>query len=142
MTFLTGFLTVLFIINCALLVLIILPQNEGGSNGMFAPSTTQFGSRSGNIMTRSTTVLGISFFILSLLLAYANRSGDFSDDEVIKASRDLNGQTVYKWWEEDNKDDTNTTNIKTKLDNIDTTKSKTLESKNTDSKPADEKSKK
>ena len=70
-------LLVLFIIVAILLVLLVLAQNEEGDSlgGIFAGgSGSAFGSRSGNVLTRATTVLGALFLIISLGLALSNRS--------------------------------------------------------------------
>ena len=70
-------LLVFFVIIAILLVLLVLVQNDegGGLGGMFAGgSSSAFGSRSGNILTKTTTVLGSLFLIISLGLALMNRS--------------------------------------------------------------------
>jgi len=54
-----------------------LIQNDegGGLGGMFGGgSNTAFGSRSGNVLTRATTVLGSLFLIISLGLALISRT--------------------------------------------------------------------
>jgi preprotein translocase subunit SecG len=68
---------VFFIIIAVLLVLLVLIQNEDGDSlgGIFAGgSSSAFGSRSGNVLTRATTVLGALFLIISLGLALLNRT--------------------------------------------------------------------
>jgi preprotein translocase subunit SecG len=70
-------LLVFFVINAVLLVLLVLIQNDdgGGIGGMFGGgSNTVFGSRSGNVLTRATTVLGSLFLIISLSLALISRT--------------------------------------------------------------------
>ncbi|MCL1991623.1 MAG: preprotein translocase subunit SecG [Spirochaetes bacterium] len=70
-------LLVIFIIAAILLILIVLVQNEdgGGLGGMFGGgSATAFGSRSGNVLTRATTVLGVLFLTISFGMALLNRS--------------------------------------------------------------------
>jgi len=70
-------LLVFFVINAVLLILLVLLQNDegGGLGGMFAGgSSTVFGSRSGNVLTRATTVLGSLFLIISLSLALISRT--------------------------------------------------------------------
>jgi preprotein translocase subunit SecG len=70
-------LLVVFIIIAILLVLLVLVQNEEGDSlgGIFAGgSASAFGSRSGNVLTRTTTVLGALFLIISLGLALLNRT--------------------------------------------------------------------
>jgi len=77
MGILTIVLLVFFIIVAILLVLLVLIQNDegGGIGGMFGGgSNTAFGSRSGNVLTRATTILGSLFLIISLGLALISRT--------------------------------------------------------------------
>ena len=77
MGILTVVLLVFFVIIAALLILIVLLQNEEGDSlgGIFAGgSNSTFGSRSGNVLTRATTVLGTLFFIVSLGMALMTRT--------------------------------------------------------------------
>jgi len=77
MEILKVFLLVLFIIVAILLVLLVLVQDEEGDSmgGIFGGgSSTAFGSRSGNILTKISSVLGALFFILSISLAVVNRT--------------------------------------------------------------------
>ncbi|MDR1211378.1 MAG: preprotein translocase subunit SecG [Spirochaetaceae bacterium] len=70
-------LLVFFVIVAVLLILIVLVQNEEGNSigGIFAGgSGSAFGSRSGNILTRTTSVLGVLFFIIALGLALMHRT--------------------------------------------------------------------
>jgi preprotein translocase subunit SecG len=70
-------LLVVFVITAVLLILLVLIQNEEGDSlgGIFAGgSGSAFGSRSGNVLTRATSVLGAVFLILSLVLALMNRA--------------------------------------------------------------------
>ena len=69
-------LLVFFVLIAILLILLVLIQNEEGDSlgGIFAGgSGSAFGSRSGNVLTRATTVLGALFLVLSLGLALLNR---------------------------------------------------------------------
>jgi preprotein translocase subunit SecG len=77
MTILGIVLLVFFVIAAILLILLVLLQNEEGDSlgGIFAGgSGSAFGSRSGNVLTRATTVLGALFLVLSLGLALLNRT--------------------------------------------------------------------
>jgi len=77
MSILSIVLLVLFVIIAILLILMVLIQNEEGDSlgGLFAGgSGSAFGSRSGNVLTRTTTVLGALFLIVSLSLALLNRT--------------------------------------------------------------------
>jgi|TergutMp193P3_1026864.scaffolds.fasta_scaffold00428_3 preprotein translocase subunit SecG len=70
-------LLVFFVIIAVLLILLVLVQNEEGDSlgGIFAGgSGSAFGSRSGNVLTRATTVLGALFLIISLGLALLSRT--------------------------------------------------------------------
>jgi preprotein translocase subunit SecG len=77
MGILSTVLLVFFVIIAILLILLVLVQNEEGDSlgGIFAGgSGSAFGSRSGNVLTRATTVLGALFLIMSLGLALINRT--------------------------------------------------------------------
>lgn len=55
-----------------LLILIVLIQNEEGDGlgGIFGGSTNSaFGARSGNILTKITTVLSVLFFLIAIVFA-------------------------------------------------------------------------
>jgi preprotein translocase subunit SecG len=101
MTVLGIILLVFFIIVAILLILLVLAQNEEGDSlgGIFAGgSGSAFGSRSGNVLTRATTVLGALFLIISLGLALINRSPAGSGVE--SAGRQLNPGTANEWYME------------------------------------------
>jgi preprotein translocase subunit SecG len=93
-------LLVVFIITAVLLVLLVLIQNEEGDSlgGIFAGgSASAFGSRSGNVLTRATSVLGAVFLILSLSLALLHRSPKSSGVE--EAGRQQSAeQGADEWW--------------------------------------------
>ena len=88
-------LLVFFVIVAIILVLLVLIQSEEGDSlgGIFAGgSGSAFGSRSGNVLTRTTTVLGALFLIVSLGLALLNRSP--SGRGVEAAGRELSGEAM------------------------------------------------
>ena len=63
-------LTVAFVIVCVLLILLVLVQDDGqnGMGGIFGGRGTQaFGSHSASILTKTTRVLVILFFVLAFL---------------------------------------------------------------------------
>jgi len=102
MSVLTVVLLVFFIIDAVLLVLLVLIQNEEGDSlgGIFAGgSNTAFGSRSGNFLTRATTVLGALFLVISLGLALLSRTPAGSSLE--KEVRELSTQESGTSWVED-----------------------------------------
>jgi preprotein translocase subunit SecG len=92
-------LLVFFVIIAILLVLLVLVQNEEGDSlgGIFAGgSGSAFGSRSGNVLTRATTVLGALFLVISLGLALLNRTPGGSGVEA--AGRELSGEAAGSNW--------------------------------------------
>ncbi|MCL2319130.1 MAG: preprotein translocase subunit SecG [Treponema sp.] len=92
-------LLVFFIAVAILLVLLVLAQNEEGDSlgGIFAGgSSTAFGSRSGNVLTKATTVLGALFLIISLGLALINRSPSGAGVEA--AGRAMSPETGTNWY--------------------------------------------
>ena len=92
-------LLVFFVMVAILLVLLVLAQNEEGDSlgGIFAGgSGSAFGSRSGNVLTRATTVLGALFLIISLGLALLNRSPAGSGVEA--AGRALTTESGADWF--------------------------------------------
>jgi preprotein translocase subunit SecG len=104
MAILSTVLLVFFVINAVLLVLLVLIQNDesGGLGGMFGGgANTAFGSRSGNVLTRATTVLGSLFLIISLSLAFINRSSIVGSG-VEEAAREMASQEAgFNWLEEE-----------------------------------------
>jgi preprotein translocase subunit SecG len=102
MGILSTVLLVFFVIIAILLILLVLVQNEEGDSlgGIFAGgSGSAFGSRSGNVLTRATTVLGALFLVISLGLALLNRTPGGSGVEEV--GRELSGETAGSNWLED-----------------------------------------
>ena len=103
MTILGTVLLVFFVIVAILLVLLVLIQTEEGDSlgGIFAGgSGSAFGSRSGNVLTRTTTILGSLFLIISLGLALLNRTPGGTGVEA--AGRELSSEAaVTDWLEEE-----------------------------------------
>lgn len=92
-------LLVVFVMTAILLILLVLLQNEEGDSlgGIFAGgSGSAFGSRSGNVLTRATTVLGTLFLIISLALALLNRTPGGSGVE--SAGRQLSTESAGGNW--------------------------------------------
>ena len=86
-------LLVIFIITSILLILIVMVQDEQGEGigGLFGGgSTTPFGSRSGNILTKATSIMGAIFLVSAAFLAYLNKSD--ASDAGIKQEESTN------WW--------------------------------------------
>jgi preprotein translocase subunit SecG len=95
-------LLVSFVIVAILLVLLVLAQNEEGDSlgGIFAGgSGSAFGSRSGNVLTRTTTVLGTLFLVISFGLALMNRSPSGAGVEA--AGRAMSPEIGTDWYMQD-----------------------------------------
>jgi preprotein translocase subunit SecG len=95
-------LLVFFVIDAILLVLLVLIQNEEGDSlgGIFAGgSNTAFGSRSGNFLTRATTVLGALFLVISLGLALLSRTP--AGTGIEKQVKELSAQESGTSWVEE-----------------------------------------
>jgi len=102
MTILSTVLLVFFVVVAILLVLLVLVQGEEGDSlgGIFAGgSSSAFGSRSGNVLTKATTVLGSLFLIVSLGLALLNRTPGGTGVEA--AGRELSGDQQHTNWLEE-----------------------------------------
>jgi len=96
-------LMVFFVINAILLVLLVLIQNDegGGLGGIFAGgSNTAFGSRSGNVLTRATTVLGTLFLIISFSLALLSRTPGGTGVQE-EARRLITEESTTRWIDEE-----------------------------------------
>ena len=100
-------LLVVFVIIAVLLILLVLIQNEEGDSlgGLCAGgSGSAFGSRSGNVLTRATTILGALFLIISLGLALINRTPGGVGVEA--AARELISEDDMEgdWWMDNQED--------------------------------------
>jgi len=92
-------LLVIFVIDCLLLVLMVVIQNEGaeGLGGIFAGSSNSaFGSRSSNVMQRFTYVLGALFFVCSFSLALLSK-GSTGNVEAA-ALKKAPAPAASEWW--------------------------------------------
>ena len=84
-------LLVAFVIICVLLVLLVLVQDENssGMGGLLSGgNSAAFGSHSASILTKTTVVLAILFFAVTLTLAKVLPSKKLSSDsELLKAAQ-------------------------------------------------------
>lgn len=70
---------VVLVISAVLLIAIVMLQDEGGDSlgGMFGGgSTTAFGSRAGNVLTKFTSVLAFVFILCVISFAYLKTPKD------------------------------------------------------------------
>lgn len=90
---------VIMVIAAILLVLVVLIQDEEGEGigGIFSGgSSTPFGSRAGNVLTRFTAILATVFFVSAFFLAYLNRTPDTGN--VIGKARQESINQDNSWW--------------------------------------------
>lgn len=79
-------LTVLFFLVSLLLMTIVLiqPGSSGGMGIFGGGSQSAFGTKTGNVMTKFTTVLAALFLLVSFILGYLNaRQGRVETKELI-----------------------------------------------------------
>ena len=96
-------LLVFFIMVAILLTLLVLVQNEDGNSlgGVFAGgSNSAFGSRSGNVLTKATSVLGALFLVICFSLALINRTPGVSGVEAAGAAARQEADINRNWWQE------------------------------------------
>lgn len=100
-------LLVIFVVSALLLVVMVMIQDEGGEGlgGIFGGGggSSQIGDRSGNILTKTTSILGALFMLTAFGLAWFNR-GDTGDLE--QAAAQLRGDDArVEWWTTDGEED-------------------------------------
>ncbi len=83
MSLLVGFLTVVLVIDCLLLVFLVLlqlPKKEAGAGMAFGGAATDalFGAGSGNVLTKITTYVAGAFFVLTLGLSVISSNANKS----------------------------------------------------------------
>ena len=96
-------LLVLFVIVALIMMLIVLIQDDQGEGiaGMFGGAgTTPLGSRSGNVLTRFTSILGALFLFGAFALAWLNRTPEYSNLEAKARIERLQKSESTDWWVE------------------------------------------
>ena len=73
MSFLIGLLTVVVVLDCALLILLVLiqlPKKDAGAGVAFGGAATDalFGAGTGNVLTKVTKYATILFFLLAVIV--------------------------------------------------------------------------
>jgi len=102
---LIGIIEIVFIVIfviCALLVIaLVLMQDEQGEGlgGIFGGgSATPFGSRSGNVLTRFTAILGTVFLLTALGLSWMKSGGETGDVLGAAAAARQESAAGIDWW--------------------------------------------
>lgn len=94
---------VVFIVSALLLMAVVLIQDDqgGGIGAMFGGgSGTPFGARTGNVLTRLTTVLAVIFLVAAFALAWMNRTPDAGNVIGRARAERLRGIERSDWWVE------------------------------------------
>jgi len=96
-------LVVIFVVSALITILIILIQDDQGEGigGMFGGgSSTPFGSRSGNVLTRFTAIIAAVFICGAFALAWINKGTESSD--IVRKARleSLQEAEQENWWVE------------------------------------------
>ena len=91
-------LLIAFVIICVLLVGLVLIQNEegGGMGGLLGGGNSiAFGSRSGNVLTKTTYTFVALFFLTSFGLAFLNKAPEVKapDASVLGETPAIDGKT-------------------------------------------------
>ncbi len=92
-------LLILFIIASLLLIFIVAIQSEGGTGlgGIFGGgSDSTFGSQSGKVLNKFTSILGASFLVLAILLAVINKSP--SSESLLDSVQIEQVEQTEDWW--------------------------------------------
>lgn len=96
-------LLVMFVIVSLILMLVVLLQDDQGEGiaGMFGGAgTTPLGSRSGNVLTRFTSILGALFLFGAFALGWVNRTPESSNLEARARVERLRQSESTDWWVE------------------------------------------
>lgn len=103
------FFIVILVISALLLVLIVLVQDEQGEGlgGIFGGGSASqvFGVQSENVLTKTTRVLALVFFlsVVGIAWVYGSRDSDVSTDSVINTATQEQLEQNPLWWKEDPK---------------------------------------
>ncbi|MEM5948930.1 preprotein translocase subunit SecG [Spirochaetia bacterium 38H-sp] len=102
------FFIVLLVISALLLILIVLVQDEQGEGlgGIFGGGSASqvFGVQSENVLTKTTRVLALIFFlsVIGIAWVYSSGSTDITSDSVINTATQEQLKENPSWWEEEN----------------------------------------
>lgn len=98
-------LLVAFVVVCVLLVLLVAMQDDGqsGMGGILGGrSTAAFGSHSASMLTKTTFVLVVMFFVLAFGLALVNKKPAVEKDLVPSSvgTEEVSSGQNGDWWSE------------------------------------------
>src|SRR5574344_1023002 len=104
-------LLVAFVIVCVLLVLLVLIQNEddNGMGGVFGGGqSAAFGSHSATVLTNTTAVLAVLFFVMTFFLAFLNKGTDAAKKAAemgntaaeVQGAKEETGTTGGNWYDD------------------------------------------
>ncbi len=82
------FILVLLVVSALLLITVVMLQDEGGDNmgGLFGGgSSTAFGSRAGNILTKFTSVMAFIFMLSVISFAYLRTTKNTASLQEVNA---------------------------------------------------------
>lgn len=102
MGFFAVLLLILFVLVCALLIFLVIIQDEDSDSlgGIFAGgSASAFGSRSSNVVIKITYVLGALFFVTAFSLAVINKSSTGNVGALV--TEQAQQTTNTEWWKGD-----------------------------------------
>jgi len=102
MGFFAVLLLILFVLVCALLIFLVIIQDEDSDSlgGIFAGgSASAFGSRSSNVVIKITYVLGALFFVTAFSLAVINKSSTGNVEALV--TEQAQQTTNTEWWKGD-----------------------------------------
>ena len=92
---------IFIILSGLLLIILVMLQDEGGEGlgGIFGGgSSTPFGSRSGNVLTKITAILAAVFLVCTLGLAYIKRTPRESEEILDYAREQKYEESDDKLW--------------------------------------------
>ena len=80
----TGLTIIFFIVAVLLMVIILIQPGSSGGMGLFGQSSqSAFGTKTGSVLTRFTTILAALFFLVSFVLGFLNsREGKVEKKEL------------------------------------------------------------
>jgi len=86
--------------------MVLIQDEQGeGMGGLFGGgSSTPFGSRSGNVLTKFTSILAAVFLLTSFGLAWINKTSDKSDVLGAAYRQSSEKNEVTEWWNDSSAD--------------------------------------